>query len=33
MIEPIVQLCSLVMVIDNEADENEMELFPASLKR
>lgn len=33
MIEPIVQLCSLVMVIDNEADENEMELFRSIPKK
>lgn len=33
MIEPIVQLCALVMVIDNEADENEMELFQSIPKK
>jgi uncharacterized tellurite resistance protein B-like protein len=33
MINPIVQLVTLVMVIDNETDENEMELFQSIPKK
>lgn len=33
MIEPIVQLCALVMVIDNETDESEMEIFRSIPKK